>query len=393
MMQNSSKLGNRNIGLMAFPLRNPDEECGQTFISQLVDIIAPSVKEVFIITANLQANMFYDNVSIVNVKSPIVTKPREPVVSKAFRFLLAQLTLSRELIRLSSKIDIIILFLNGSSLLLPPFIARLLKKKIVLIVTASVSRNFRVIYSSPIGGRLYPSAIRAIEHFNYLLVDKIIIYSKSVKNLGLRRYIDKICIAHRHFLNFNNFKIKKRYNERDNLVGYIGRLSEEKGVLNFIRAISKIVEEQNEIKFLIGGDGQSRDEIEKYLDENDLNDKVELTAGRIPHDEIPDYLNRLKLIVIPSYMETGPLIAVEAIACGTPVLATLVGSVPDVIKDGETGFILKNNSPEYIAKNIIRALNHPNLDRIVDNANELVGKEFTYEAAVEKYRKILENIR
>ena len=50
------------------------------------------------------------------------------------------------------------------------------------------------------------------------------------------------------------------------------------------------------------------------------------------------------------------------------------------------------NSPECIARNVIRALEHPELEKIVKNARELVEKEFTYEAAVERYWKILENI-
>ena len=79
-------------------------------------------------------------------------------------------------------------------------------------------------------------------------------------------------------------------------------------------------------------------------------------------------------------------------ACGTPVLATPVGAIPDVIKDGVTGFIMGNNSPASIAKNIIRVLEHPNLDKTVKNAKELVEKEFTYEAAVERYREILEGL-
>ena len=78
--------------------------------------------------------------------------------------------------------------------------------------------------------------------------------------------------------------------------------------------------------------------------------------------------------------------------CGTPVLATSVGGAPDLIKDDETGFIMEGNSPECIARNVIRALEHPNLDEIVKNARALVEREFTYEAAVERYRKILENI-
>ena len=78
--------------------------------------------------------------------------------------------------------------------------------------------------------------------------------------------------------------------------------------------------------------------------------------------------------------------------CGTPVLATPVGAIPDVITDRETGFIMENNNPGCIAENIIRVLEHPMLEEIVKNVRKLVEKEFTYEAAVERYRKILENI-
>ena len=67
--------------------------------------------------------------------------------------------------------------------------------------------------------------------------------------------------------------------------------------------------------------------------------------------------------------------------CGTSVLATSVGGAPDLIKDGNTGFIMKDNSPECIAKNVRWALEHPNLERIVENARALVEREFTYEAA------------
>ena len=122
-----------------------------------------------------------------------------------------------------------------------------------------------------------------------------------------------------------------------------------------------------------------------------LNNKVELTRW-IPHDELPDYLNELKLLILPSYTEGLPNIMLEAMACGTPVLATPVGAIPDVITDGETGFILENNSPECIAENVMRALNHHDLEKIVKNARELVEKEFTYEAAVKRYRAILKEL-
>ena len=63
-----------------------------------------------------------------------------------------------------------------------------------------------------------------------------------------------------------------------------------------------------------------------------------------------------------------------------------------MIKEGNTGFIMKDNSPECIAKNVIRALEHPDVEKITKNARTLVENEYTYVAAVERYRKILKSI-
>ena len=142
---------------------------------------------------------------------------------------------------------------------------------------------------------------------------------------------------------------------------------------------------------MIGRDGLLRNEIERDLNERNLNGKVKL-AGWISHDNLPRYLNELKLIVLPSYTEGLPNIMLEAMACGTPVLATPVGAIPNFIKDGETGFIMENNSPECIAKNVIRALNHPNLEQISKKAHDMVEKEFTYEKAVNRYREIFNKL-
>jgi glycosyltransferase involved in cell wall biosynthesis len=106
-----------------------------------------------------------------------------------------------------------------------------------------------------------------------------------------------------------------------------------------------------------------------------LTARVDL-PGWISHDDLPGYLNQLRLLVLPSYTEGLPNIMLEAMACGTPVLATPVGAIPDVIIDGKTGFIMENNSPECIAENVIRALNSPDLERIAENGRRFVEENF-----------------
>ena len=81
----------------------------------------------------------------------------------------------------------------------------------------------------------------------------------------------------------------------------------------------------------------------------------------------------------------------EAMGCGTPVLATPVGAIPDVIIDGKTGFIMENNSPECIAENVIRALNSPDLERIAENGRRFVEENFSFEKTVENWKRILQD--
>lgn len=112
----------------------------------------------------------------------------------------------------------------------------------------------------------------------------------------------------------------------------------------------------------------------------------------ISHDDLPRYLNQLRLLVLPSYTEGLPNIMLEAMACGTSVLATPVGAIPDVIIDGKTGFIMENNSPECIAENVIRALNSPALDKIAEEGRRFVEENFTFEQVIERWKEVLEGL-
>ena len=69
-----------------------------------------------------------------------------------------------------------------------------------------------------------------------------------------------------------------------------------------------------------------------------------------------------------------------------------MGAIPDIIKDGETGFLMENNSPECITANVIRALEYPDLEGVAQRARDLVEREFTYEKAVERWKGVLEDI-
>ncbi|MDH7594431.1 MAG: glycosyltransferase [Methanomicrobiales archaeon] len=225
------------------------------------------------------------------------------------------------------------------------------------------------------------------------LAERIIVYSPQlIRDYHLTPYRHKILIAGEHFLDFTTFTVTTPYPDRPPLIGYIGRLSREKGVQNFAQALPAILSNHQNLRVLIGGDGQLKESITASLDKENITARVDL-PGWISHDDLPKYLNQLRLLILPSYTEGLPNIMLEAMACRTPVLATPVGAIPDVIQDGVTGFIMENNTPECIARNVMRALNHPDLEGIAERGRRYVEREFTFEKAVERWKQILDEVK
>jgi glycosyltransferase involved in cell wall biosynthesis len=207
--------------------------------------------------------------------------------------------------------------------------------------------------------------------------------------MKLQRYANKTAINPKYVSDYDEFGVRTPVEQRQDLIGYVGRLNEEKGVLNLLEAIPQVVRERPHVRFIIVGGGRLREEILRSLDTNNITGHVELVKW-VSHHELPAWLNKFKLLVIPSYTEGLPNVMLEAMACGTPVLATSVGGVPDVIEDGRTGFLMETNTSECIARNIIRAISYPDLQEISKTACVYVRKEYTRKRAFEAWRQILD---
>jgi glycosyltransferase involved in cell wall biosynthesis len=116
-------------------------------------------------------------------------------------------------------------------------------------------------------------------------------------------------------------------------------------------------------------------------------------TGWIRHEKVVDYLNELKLFVLPSYSEGLPTIVLEAMACGTPVLATSVGAITDIINEGQTGFLLKSNNPEHIAERVIELSSKLGLlEKVSADAYKYVKKNFSYEKTLNTWQKVFHEL-
>ena len=361
-------------------------------VYKFVQVLEPSVDEMVLITGNYpEEDVFSPKIKLINTNRN--TKERFFLLS-IIRFIFLQLKFTWHLVKNLSQTKVVFFFLEGGLYLFPVLAARLVRKKTITVITHSSSQIAKQTNKS----KFFPIVMTILEAITRKLNHKLVIYGPSlVAQFNLERHKNKIIVAHRQFVDFNLFKLKNSLGKRNNQVVYIGRFSAEKGILNLIAAVALLARKENniaknKIKFFIIGDGELKEEVKRLIKQNNLNDEEIRLLGWLPHEELPKYLNEMKLLIIPSYTEGLVNVLLEAMACGTPVLVTAVGAIPDIIKDGENGFILKDNSPETIAKEITKALSHPHLEQISTNARALAEKEYTFESAVERYRKIMDEI-
>lgn len=136
----------------------------------------------------------------------------------------------------------------------------------------------------------------------------------------------------------------------------IGRLCEQKGQLLLLQAFKNVVDSGQKMKVVLAGDGEMRPDIERFIQQNDLSDTVTIT-GWISSEQVKQYLIASDAMVLPSFAEGLPVAIMEAMAVGTPVIATYVAGIPELITTGVNGLLAPAGDPEAIASCIIAFIN------------------------------------
>ena len=140
------------------------------------------------------------------------------------------------------------------------------------------------------------------------------------------------------------------------LLATVGHLGRRKGHHEVIQALSHLDESVRLV--LVGGDragGADTRALQRCIDRWGVRDRV-LLAGVQPHEEIPLYLGAADVSVLASYREGCPNVVLESLACGRPVVATAVGTVPKQITDGVNGYVVPVRDPDRLAVALRTAL-------------------------------------
>jgi D-inositol-3-phosphate glycosyltransferase len=140
------------------------------------------------------------------------------------------------------------------------------------------------------------------------------------------------------------------------VVLYVGRFAPVKGLERLISAAAHLRSQRDLTFVIIGGDGLKSNasaELNRLVRRASIGGIVSF-QGRVDHDLLPLYYSAADVLVVPSYYESFGLVALESLACGTPVIATRVGVMETLIQEGETGLLVDTPSPRSLASAIER---------------------------------------
>lgn len=183
---------------------------------------------------------------------------------------------------------------------------------------------------------------------------------------------------------FDDFNVGTSRREH---VVFVGRLEHRKGIQTFLQVAELICKDVEDVDFLVLGDGSLRDYAEAFGKKR-CSGRLKV-LGHVPHRMVADFLAHAAALVLPSYAEGLPTICLEALASGTPVVATRVGGIPEVVIEGKTGFLFRPGDIARCREMVMVLLGEEKLRRKMGvEGRNLVEKFYTWDRVLEKVEEI-----
>jgi glycosyltransferase involved in cell wall biosynthesis len=178
--------------------------------------------------------------------------------------------------------------------------------------------------------------------------------------------------------------------ERDPVVGIVAGLHPWKDHATLLRAARIVIDRMPDTKFLIVGDGVTRPELETLCANLRITPNVHFTGSR---NDVARLLRAIDVFVLTSTTEAFPISLLEAMACGRPSVCTAVGGVPEVLNDGESGYLVPPKDPQQLAARLVSLLSDPDTARRMGRAGrERVAAEFTLDRTVARAEQAIEDV-
>ena len=172
-------------------------------------------------------------------------------------------------------------------------------------------------------------------------------------------------------------EIRKEFNipSDQTIIGYIGRLSEQKGMIPFIQVLKNYKSQFENCKFLIVGSGEQEDEIKKLINEVGLGDLFIFTGFQA---NVYPFYQLIDIFFLPSLYEGLPMVLLEAVGSGVPTISMNVGSISEVIINEETGILIESEQRIEFIEQLIHLKDHPeSCQKLADAGMKHVNQKFS----------------
>jgi glycosyltransferase involved in cell wall biosynthesis len=171
---------------------------------------------------------------------------------------------------------------------------------------------------------------------------------------------------------------------------YIGVLDKNKQVDLIIKSFGSLLGQNASLRMCILGDGKERLNLQKIVTDLGIFQNIFFIGQE---NEVNHYLNRSKVFVMASKAEGLPCALMEAMSCELIPVVTNVGNISDIVRDGETGFLVENQSLEELAGKMKMALFHYNdSSNIMKNARKIIVEHHSYYSATQEWNNVLKSL-
>jgi N-acetyl-alpha-D-glucosaminyl L-malate synthase BshA len=163
-------------------------------------------------------------------------------------------------------------------------------------------------------------------------------------------------------------------------------------ILARVRELESGSRSQSQVKLIMCGDGPERTDAERLATRLGVADSVEF-VGKQPQSRILEYLSIADILLLPSQTESFGLAALEAMACQVPVIATRAGGIPEVVEEGECGYMFEVGDVDAMAAAALRILNDPSEgERLGRRGREIASARFSTERIIPQYEELYRKV-
>jgi glycosyltransferase involved in cell wall biosynthesis len=169
------------------------------------------------------------------------------------------------------------------------------------------------------------------------------------------------------------------------VIGYVGRLTEEKGAFDLVEAMPRVLAGIPDARAVLVGEGVGREALEERISRLGIGQSIKL-QGAVAHSEMPSVYASFDILALPSHGEGMPMCVLEGMASGCAVIATRVGGIPALIEHGKSGILVEPRATDALATELIRLLGEPERTAALSgNGKAAVRERYSAEAMARRY--------